>query len=159
MQSMKNVMKQLSKMSDWAKYLLGATVAVLIMALFYPCPKPIGIKLLPSKDSSNLNLVLENFSVEDAMKSDKPVIVLFSQSWCGYCKKIKPTWKSFSDKYKKIKVIEIDCGKYPDIAKKHNITGYPTIKYCPKGIKSQEHVPYQGDRSLDSLIAFADSQS
>lgn len=159
MPTMKNFLNQLSKMDDWVKYLLGAVIAVLLMSLFYPCPSPMGIKLTPIRGGSNVNLVLENFDIEEAMSSDVPVIVLYSQNWCGHCKKIKPTWKTFSDEYKKIKIIEIDCGKYPDIAKKHNIKGYPTIKYHPKGINNPDYVPYQGDRTLQSLISFADSHS
>ena len=157
--TVKDFFNRLSKMDDWIKYLFGGVIAVVIMALFYPCPKPVGIKFKPMKGGGDLNLVFENFEMKEMMQSGEPVIVLYSQSWCGYCKKIKPTWKTFMDKYKKMKVIEVDCGEYPDIAKKHGIRGYPTIRYHPKGINDVTFVPYEGDRTLQSLIAFADSQS
>ena len=93
------------------------------------------------------------------MASDKPVMAFYSQNWCGYCKKFKPTWDQFQNQDNGVIILEIDCEKYPELAKKHKVTGFPTIKYHPGGLNDTAAVEYNGDRSLQSLIDFANSQN
>lgn len=153
-----NLLKDFQKLDDWAKYLIGAAVVLLLLYLFFP-RRQTGVNLVPVPGTSYYRAVFEGFTVEDAMSSNQPVVTLYSQEWCGYCKKFKPTWKQFEKQDNGVMVVEIDCDKYPDLAKKHKVTGFPTIKYHPKGINDTTSVEYSGDRSLQSLADFVKSQN
>jgi hypothetical protein len=50
----------------------------------------------------------------------------------------------------KILVTSIDCEKYPEIAKKQNVTGYPTFKFDMDG----RNLDFSGDRRFDNFKRF-----
>lgn len=51
---------------------------------------------------------------------------------------------------------KVDCTTNTGICSKHDVTGYPTLKYFAKG--SDEGVKYRGTRDIPSLSAFINSQ-
>lgn len=162
----KNAWKDFQKMDDWIKYLLIAAIFFLVVSLLWPRDSSgaPGVKLVPVPGTSYYKAVFESFdnssvTVEELLKSNDPVIVFYSQDWCGYCKKMKPTWQQFKNKYTKCRVIEVDCGKYPELGKKNGIKGYPTIKYHKGGLANPNAVTYSGDRTLQSLLQFAEQQN
>jgi len=159
---MQKFMKQFRSMDTWVQYLLGACVLLLLISMFWPRHRhTTGVKLVPVPGSSYYQAVFEGFSsddVEGALKSSDPVMVFYGQDWCGYCKKFDPVWKQFHQSYDKYRVVKVDCGKYPELGKKNKVSGYPTIKYHPNGLNDTTSVDYNGDRSLESLIAFANKQ-
>ena len=86
--------------------------------------------------------------------SNEPCVVLFYAPWCGHCKRFKPQWDSLMAKNHGIKLIDVNCDKNKELAEKHNIKGFPTIKYLPKGLDVSEGSEYNGDRSEESLNEF-----
>ena len=88
---------------------------------------------------------------------DQKIMIMFFAPWCGHCKNMEPIWDEFVknfDGYNGIKLMKINGEDNPELRQIHNINAYPIIKYCPKGIKNQDGVVYQGDRSLQSLAQF-----
>ena len=55
----------------------------------------------------------------------------------------------FSD----IVIAAVDATASEDLAKKFSISGYPTIKFFPKGSTDPED--YQGDRTADTIVKYA----
>jgi thioredoxin-like negative regulator of GroEL len=89
-------------------------------------------------------------------------LVFFYAPWCGYCKQFGSSWDNLFTNYNLfngIQLIKVDCDKFTDLAKKHNITGYPTIKYLPNGLygKSTNSIEFQGDRTYDNVALFLQS--
>jgi thiol-disulfide isomerase/thioredoxin len=149
------------KMDKKVQYLIGACVVLLIISMFYPRSRSVGVKLVPVPGSSYYQAVFEGFSSDDkitlALSDNKPAFVAFVADWCGYCKKLKPQWLDFEKNYSgnSVNVLSIECTKYKDIAKKYNISGYPTIKYLPYGLNnSSSAVDYEGERTPEGFTSF-----
>lgn len=66
----------------------------------------------------------------EAIKAEKPVVVLFYADWCRYCIGFMPTFQTLSriykDKYNFSKV-NIEDPKYEKVVKNADLTGFPTV--------------------------------
>ena len=81
----------------------------------------------------------------------------FYTTWCPYCKKSMPVWRSFKDEIgnKKIKgytvnFLEVDCDKDTTLADKFNVQGYPTIKL----VNGNQVIEYDAKPDKDTLMQF-----
>lgn len=159
---MKNFMKKFNSLDMWVKYLLGACLFLLVISLFWP-RRSIGVRIVPVPGSPYYKAVLEGFSDDDKLQNvltdtnNKPVFAAFVVDWCGYCKKLKPIWSKFEkdNEGKDYHVISIDCTKNKDLAEKHKVKGYPTIKYLKNGLNDTNNtVDYNGERTHDEFYKF-----
>ena len=65
-----------------------------------------------------------------AMKSKKPVLVLFYADWCGYCVRFMPIYPALSEKYKDsfdFSKVNVEDRKYEKTVRTIGITGFPTV--------------------------------
>ena len=70
---------------------------------------------------------------QEVLKSETPVLVDFSATWCGPCKAIAPLVGQLADEFQgKVKVGTIDIDDSPGIAQRYGIRGVPTL-YMFKG--------------------------
>jgi protein disulfide-isomerase A1 len=100
-------------------------------------------------------LVGKNF-YEVANDKKKTVLVTFIAPWCGHCKQLAPIYELLGEKYKDnadVVVAKMDAtaNELEDI----KIQSFPTIKLFPKD--SDEVIDYQGERTLEGLTKFIDS--
>ena len=102
------------------------------------------------------NIIVENSKIENFTEKSEAKLVLFYAPWCGHCKSIKPTWERLTDKYPEI-VTEVNCDEEKEMAKDHNIEGYPTIKYYPSGMDGSS-IDYEGSRDYKSIERFLKEQ-
>ena len=69
----------------------------------------------------------ESFEAE-VVQSDRPVLVDFSATWCGPCKKLEPLVREIADDYDgRLKVVKVDVDKAPGIAAKFAVMSVPTL--------------------------------
>eukprot|EP00184_Porphyridium_aerugineum_P007790 CAMPEP_0184692194 /NCGR_PEP_ID=MMETSP0313-20130426/775_1 /TAXON_ID=2792 /ORGANISM="Porphyridium aerugineum, Strain SAG 1380-2" /LENGTH=362 /DNA_ID=CAMNT_0027150007 /DNA_START=153 /DNA_END=1241 /DNA_ORIENTATION=+ len=72
----------------------------------------------------------------DSLIDGKSAVVMLKASWCGHCQRLEPEWellgKAF-EKSKDIVIIKMDAEENPEVAKRYNVEGYPTLKFIPKG--------------------------
>lgn len=69
-------------------------------------------------------------SYEEAMKGNKPFIVMFYSDWCTYCKRFMPTYKLLSEIYKgkyNFAMINVENPNYSKVVDNYAIGGFPTI--------------------------------
>ena len=80
-----------------------------------------------------------NFESE-VLESAQPVVVDFSATWCGPCKKLEPivdeVARDFEDK---VKVVKIDVESAPGTAAKFAILQVPTLLFIRDGQVKDEH--------------------
>lgn len=70
---------------------------------------------------------------DQVLKSDTPVLVDFTATWCGPCRQIAPLIDQVADEYEgKLKVTKLDIDDSPATAQKFGIRGVPTL-YVFKG--------------------------
>lgn len=85
---------------------------------------------------------------------NKPCMALFYAPWCGHCKSLMPTWDQMSSQHG-AHMTKVNCDDNKDMAEKHGIAGFPTIKFCHNGLNDGNNTTeYQGDRSPDDLTKF-----
>ncbi|XP_010931733.1 probable protein disulfide-isomerase A6 [Elaeis guineensis] len=104
--------------------------------------------------SSVVVLTADNFN-EVVLDETKDVLVEFYAPWCGHCKNLAPTYEKVATAYKleeDVVIANIDADKYKDLAEKYGVSGYPTLKFFPKGNKAGED--YDGGRDLDEFVKF-----
>lgn len=111
-------------------------------------------KIPPPPPSDVVVLTPENF---DSIVYDKSknVFVEFYAPWCGHCKRLAPTWEKLATVFKSdenIVVAKLDADAHKDVAGKHGISGFPTLKFYSKENKDGEK--YTGSRDLKELISF-----
>ena len=64
----------------------------------------------------------------EVLKSDVPVLVDFSATWCGPCQRLSPIVEKFAtDNVGKVKVVKVDIDEASAIASDLKIRGVPTL--------------------------------
>lgn len=98
---------------------------------------------------SIIQLTAENFE-QEALQSDKPVLLDFYADWCGPCKMIGPIVHEIAEESDAYKVCKIDVDASPDLAAKYNVMSIPTLVVLKAGEVHQQAV---GARSKDAILA------
>ena len=88
-------------------------------------------------DSDVVVLTAANFT--DAVKKNSRMLVEFYAPWCGHCKQLKPEYGAAATRLKQTHP-EVVLAKFDavaegaeDVAKEHNIQGFPTMKWFVDG--------------------------
>jgi len=68
-----------------------------------------------------------NFDAE-VMRADRPVLVDFSATWCGPCKKLEPLVHEIAAEYDgRLKVVKVDVDRARETAAKFAVMAVPTL--------------------------------
>jgi thioredoxin 1 len=94
----------------------------------------------------------QNFEAE-VLKSDKPVLVDFTATWCGPCKMLAPIVEKLADELAgKIKVGKLDIDNSPDVTARYGVRGVPTVMVFKGGERVAVHVGLTNRENLLKLI-------
>ncbi|KAH8517261.1 hypothetical protein Peur_048468 [Populus x canadensis] len=109
--------------------------------------------------SSVVVLTADNFN-DIVLDENKDVLVEFYAPWCGHCKNLAPIYEKVATAFKSeedVVVANLDADKYRDLAEKYGVSGFPTLKFFPKGNKAGEE--YEGGRDLDDFVVFINEKA
>lgn len=96
----------------------------------------------------------ENFD-DEVLKSELPVLVDFSATWCGPCRRMEPIIEEIAGEYDgKVKVCTADVDQCTDVAKKFGIMAVPTFMMFKGGEVSGQT---QGSMPKVKLAEFVES--
>jgi thiol-disulfide isomerase/thioredoxin len=149
------LMNDLQKMKPWMKVALGVAIVLILWAMFWPRQQTY-VKLVPvNVPGSKSHLYAAQLEAFDG--GSGPCFTMFYAPWCGYCKKAMPEWNKLEGMYKKCKVMKVNCDEHKDMAKKHGIKSFPTLKFLPGGLMNPAGAKeYQGPRTAQAMAAFVD---
>ncbi len=93
-----------------------------------------------------------NFESE-VLKSDVPVLVDFTATWCGPCKALAPIVEKLADEFAgKVKVGKLDIDDAPIVTRKYGVRSVPTVMVFKGGQKSGQHAGLTNKEKLVSLL-------
>ncbi len=82
----------------------------------------------------------DNFEAE-VLKSDVPVLIDFTATWCGPCKMLAPVIDKIADELVgKVKVGKVDIDNCQQIATKYGVRSVPTVMLFRNGQFVRQHV-------------------
>ena len=106
---------------------------------------------------SNLS---ENFSGDRLVPSGKEAsFVMFYADWCPHCQNAKPIVAELDEELKennskvnnkKVKIIKVNCEEEEGLAKKYDISGYPTFKL----LTGKDVIEYDGGVDKEQFMNF-----
>lgn len=99
----------------------------------------------------NVHSFNQNNFESEVLKSDVPVLVDFTATWCGPCKALAPIVEKIADEFQgKVKVGKLDIDDSPEITAKYGVRSVPTVMVFKGGTKAGQHV---GLTNRDKLVA------
>ncbi|KAJ5893496.1 Protein disulfide-isomerase tigA [Penicillium taxi] len=113
------------------------------------------------KEESKIEF-LNDASFKTVVGGDKSVLVAFTAPWCGHCKTLAPVWESLANDFALesdvvVAKVDAEAENARALAKEQGVTGYPTIKFFPKG--STEPETYSGARSEQAFVEFLNTKT
>ena len=90
---------------------------------------------------------------EEVLKSDTPVLVDFSATWCGPCKKLEPVVQEIAGEYDgRLKVVKIDVDKARLTAAKYAVMSVPTVFIFNEGQVKDQHIGLASKSTLADKV-------
>ena len=94
-----------------------------------------------------------NFDTE-VLQSEQPVLVDFSATWCGPCKKLEPVVHEIASDYdRKLKVVRVDVDQAPSSAARFAVLSVPTILLFQNGDVKDQVIGLVSTQALTDKIA------
>lgn len=86
----------------------------------------------PYQDSDVVVITEKNFEFETAVDA---TFVMFYAPWCGFCKRLHPTWEELAsdqdiDQYTDVTVAKVDCTQQGDLCKEHGVSRCRNAIWC-----------------------------
>ena len=90
---------------------------------------------------------------QEVLKSDKPVLVDFTASWCGPCRQLAPIIDQIAAELDGEAIVgKLDIDEAPLTAGKYGVRGVPTVMVFKNGQRADTHVGLTTKNKLLDLV-------
>ncbi|XP_022773274.1 protein disulfide-isomerase-like [Durio zibethinus] len=119
--------------------------------------------LAEESESKEFVLTLDHSNFTDTVSKHNFIVVEFYAPWCGHCKNLAPEYEKAASILSKhnppIILAKVDANEEAnkDLANKHEVKGYPTLKIVRNGGKNIQE--YKGPREADGIVEYLKKQS
>lgn len=100
-----------------------------------------------------MELTITDANYESIMAEGLPLVIDFSATWCGPCKKIAPSIAELADEYAgKINIGKCDVDENDALTSKFGIRNVPTVLFIKDGEVVNKHVGAASKSALEDLV-------
>lgn len=93
-----------------------------------------------------------NFDTE-VLQADMPVLVDFSATWCGPCKKLEPIVDELAGEFDgRLKVVKVDVDQARGVAARYGVLSVPTVLIIKDGQVKDQVVGLASKSSLADKV-------
>ncbi len=103
------------------------------------------------EDVKMVKLTSENFE-EEALKSEKIVLVDFYADWCGPCQMMSPIIEKIAEENKDIVVGKINVDEEEDLAVRYNVISIPTFIVIKNGEEVNRIIGAVSKSEIEGII-------
>jgi len=123
----------------------------LLLAGCSPSPPPTPVAPVPAGVAIPTGMPNDVWFHDNVLKSDVPVLIDFTATWCGPCKMMKPHIDEIEKAYgNRLKVVEVDIDEHEFLSAHFQVTGIPRLMVIKGGkIEADE----TGGRTYNDIVA------
>jgi len=104
-----------------------------------------------------VDLTPSNF--DQYVDGSKHTLVEFFAPWCGHCKNLAPHYEELGtlfEKEKDVLIAKVDADAHKDLGGRFGVSGFPTLKWFPKGSTTPED--FTGGRDAEAMTTWINSK-
>jgi thiol-disulfide isomerase/thioredoxin len=142
---------------NYVQYLtIGLLSANILVHAAATNPEPVSTpsttqKKKAQRAESNLIVLSSEAQFNELINSGDVIVVVFSTTWCGYCKTLADTLNKVMPEYPNITFVKVDGDTFGALAKKYHVSAYPTGMVFKNGKKGNT---FSGGQSATALRTF-----